>query len=175
MSDLRGMVQIYTGDGKGKTTAALGLALRAVGRGLRVKIYQFMKPPQSTGEHFSATRLEDSLTIVPVGLPKWIRDKPDPEDVGRAETGLAQARQDMLSGRLDLLILDEAITAIYFNILQLNQVLDLLDHRPPRVEVVLTGRNAPQALLDRADLVTEMKMVKHPYNEGEAAREGIEY
>ncbi|MBW1711620.1 MAG: cob(I)yrinic acid a,c-diamide adenosyltransferase [Deltaproteobacteria bacterium] len=176
MKTRKGLIQVYTGEGKGKTTAALGLALRAVGRGLRVRMFQFMKAPRSSGEHFSAARLAPDLEISPVGRKGFIFNKePDPQDIRLAAEGLARARQASDSGQVDLLILDEVDVALSLGLLSLEPLLELLDTRPPAVEVVLTGRGAPPEVLERADLVTEMRLVKHPYKEGVKAREGIEY
>jgi cob(I)alamin adenosyltransferase len=176
MNALKGLVQVYTGDGKGKTTAALGLALRAAGRGLRVLIVQFMKPPESTGEQFALPELGGRVEIRALGQPKWLRaDRPDPEDVRLAEKGLAEARQAMLSGALDLLILDEVNVAVHFHLLRVEDVLGLLRDRPENVEVVLTGRRAAPELIEAADLVTEMRLIKHPFEQGVKAREGIEF
>ena len=170
-----GLVQVYTGDGKGKTTAALGLAMRAVGRGLRVRFYQFMKPPESSGEHFSASRLPN-LEIIPLGRPNWVfpATGPDSEDISMAAAGLARAREDLVSGDFDLIILDEVLVAVLLRLLELPALMDLLDARPPHVELVLTGRGAPREILDRADLVSSMTPVKHPFDAGIPAREGIE-
>ncbi len=171
-----GLLQVYTGDGKGKTTASLGLALRAVGRGLRVKIFQFMKPPDSSGEHFSAKRLAPELEIVPVGKRGFVfKDGPSAEDIALAEAGLEKARQALASSEVDLVILDELDVALHLDLLKIEDVLEVIDNRPAGVELVVTGRGAPQEIIDRADLVTEMRLIKHPYQEGIKARQGIEY
>jgi cob(I)alamin adenosyltransferase len=169
----RGYVQVYTGDGKGKTTAALGLALRASGHGMRTYIGQFMK-----GQHYGeldALRDHPCITIEQYGDPGFIcREERTPEHVARAHKGLERAREAMLSGEYDIVVLDEVNVAIWFGVLSVEEVLALLDQRPECVEVILTGRRAPRALIDRADLVTEMRVVRHYYTEGVAAREGIE-
>jgi len=176
MKAFKGLVQVYTGDGKGKTTAALGLALRAAGRGLKVLIVQFMKPPESTGEHFALKKLGDRVEVRAVGQPKWLRaDRLDPEDIELAGKGLAEARQAMLSGAFDLLVLDEVNVAVHFHLLRVEDVLALLRDRPENVEVVLTGRRAAPELIEAADLVTEMRPIKHPFEQGIEAREGIEF
>jgi len=173
---LSGLIQVYTGEGKGKTTAALGQALRARGRGLRVKIYQFLKPPHSSGEHFAATLLDPGLEIVPLGRKGFLtRRGVQKEDSELAKAGLDQARRAMTEGLVDLLVLDEINVALSLGVLDLDDVLAFLDDRPPSVEVILTGRGAPREVLARADLVTEMKPVKHPYKQGIKAREGIEF
>jgi len=176
MVAFKGLVQVYTGDGKGKTTAALGLAVRAAGRGLKVLIVQFMKPPESTGEHFSFPDLGGRVTVRAVGQPKWLRvDRADPEDVKLAQAGLAEAKAAMLGGAADLVILDEINVAVHFNLLKVEDVLAFLGDRPDHVEVVLTGRKAAPELIEAADLVTEMRLIKHPYEQGVEAREGIEF
>jgi len=169
----KGYVQVYTGDGKGKTTAALGLALRASGRGLRVYIGQFMKG-RMYGER-TALEGNDRIVLEPYGDPKCIRrEEVTAEHVERARRGLARAREAMESGRYDVIVLDEANVAVWFGLLETADLLDFLDRRPEGVEVILTGRKAPPEVIERADLVTEMREVKHYYREGIAAREGIE-
>ena len=172
---LQGQVQIYTGDGKGKTTAALGLALRAAGRGYRTYFGQFMKARPS-GERAAARRLGGLITFATFGRPGLIRTagRPDPEDVRRARRGLDLCRKAMLSGRYDIVVLDEINVALHFGLLGLPDVLALLDEKPPSVELVLTGRRAPEALIRRAGLVTEMKEIKHYFQAGVPARHGIE-
>ncbi|GAB4295279.1 MAG: cob(I)yrinic acid a,c-diamide adenosyltransferase [Desulfuromonadia bacterium] len=171
----QGYVQIYTGNSKGKTTAALGLALRAVGRGLRVCMIQFMKGGGPYGEHSAAARLAPDLEIIPTGRSGWVnRQNPDPEDVRCAHEALLLARRKMEEGEWDILILDEICGAIDFGLISIDEVLSLVDRKPPRVELVLTGRNAHPSLLERADLVTEMREVKHYYKAGVPARIGIE-
>ncbi|MGD2179188.1 MAG: cob(I)yrinic acid a,c-diamide adenosyltransferase [Anaerolineae bacterium] len=169
----KGYVQVYTGDGKGKTTAALGLALRASGHGLHTYIGQFMKG-QRYGE-LEALRDHPLITLEQYGDPRCIhREEVTTEHVAQAHQGLEQARKAMLSGDYDLIVLDEVNISIWFGLLETEDVLALLDQKPEHVEVVLTGRRAPQALIDRADLVTEMREVKHYYQQGAKARAGIE-
>ena len=171
-----GLIQVYTGEGKGKTTSALGQALRAKGRGLRVKVYQFLKSPQSSGEHFAASLLGPDLEIIPLGRKGFVtRRGVQKEDTDLAQAGLEQARRAMSEGSVDLLVLDEINMVVSLGVLPLAEVLSFLDQRPARVEVVLTGRGAPREILNRADLVTEMRLVKHPYKQGVKAREGIEF
>jgi cob(I)alamin adenosyltransferase len=170
----RGQVQIYTGNGKGKTTAALGLALRAVGRGLRVCMIQFMKGGGPYGEHLAAERLAPLFTIIPTGRPGWVnRDCPDPEDVRLARDALRRA-EEALDGSFDLVILDEINGAAGFGLVTVDDVLALLARRPATVELVLTGRNADERLIAAADLVTEMREIKHYYRAGVPSRVGIE-
>lgn len=169
----RGYVQVYTGDGKGKTTAALGLALRASGHGMRTYIGQFMKG-QPYGE-LEALRDHPLITIEQYGDVRCIhQEEVTPEHVSQAQRGLERAREVMLSGNFDLVVLDEVNVAIWFGLLTVEEVLALLDRRPKHVEVILTGRRAPQELIERADLVTEMQAVKHYYQQGVVARKGIE-
>jgi len=172
---LRGQIQVYTGDGKGKTTAALGLALRAAGRGYRTYFGQFLKA-RSSGERIAARKLGGRITFATFGRPGLLRpkDRPDPEDVRRARRGLDLCRKAMLSGGYDLVVLDEVNVALHFGLLDLPDVLRVLDEKPASVELVLTGRRAPAALVRRAGLVTEMRAVKHYFDAGLPARRGIE-
>ncbi len=169
----QGYVQIYTGDGKGKTTAALGLALRATGHGMRTYIGQFMKG-QPYGE-LDALRDHPLITIEQYGDVRCIhREEVTPEHIAQAQRGLARARQAIQSGQYDIVVLDEVNVTVWFGLLTVEEVLAFLDERPARVEVILTGRRAPQELIERADLVTEMREVKHYYQQGVPARKGIE-
>ena len=172
---MAGFIQVYTGNGKGKTTAALGLALRAAGSGFKTYVAQFLKG-QPTGEIEAAKRLSPLVRIEQFGREGFImvKDGPEDEDVSWARAGLEKALQAMLSGDYRIVVLDEVNTAVHFRILPEKDVLDFLDKRPAGVEVVLTGRYAPDSFIDRADLVTEMKDVKHYYDRGVKAREGIE-
>ena len=173
--DAPGLIHVYTGNGKGKTTAALGLALRAAGHGQRTYVGQFMKG-QDYGELRAACMLGDLLTIEQYGKPTFVHvDQVTQEDVRLAREGLAAARAAMLSGAFDLVILDEINVALYFELLTVQDVLALIDDKPPKVELVLTGRRVPQAILDRADYVTIMQEGKHPYQQGIQARKGIEF
>jgi len=181
----RGYVQVYTGDGKGKTTAALGLALRASGYGMRTYIGQFMK-----GQHYgeldalrdygagasgAGTSPAPTITIEQYGDVRCIRrEEVTSEHVAQARRGLERAREAMLSGQYDIVVLDEVNVTIWFGLLTVEEVLAFLDQRPEHVEVILTGRRAPQELIERADLVTEMREVKHYYQQGVMARKGIE-
>ncbi|MDO5114642.1 MAG: cob(I)yrinic acid a,c-diamide adenosyltransferase [Synergistaceae bacterium] len=170
-----GLIEIYTGDGKGKTTAALGLALRASGHGAKIGIVQFMKGWAQYGELFSASKLP-GVTLIHTGRDKCIfRGDETEEDFAEAARGLAAAEKFILSGEYDLVILDEVNVAIDFGLLKEGDVAALLKKKAPGTEIVLTGRNAPQTLIDIAELVTEMKEIKHPYKKGITARKGIEY
>jgi cob(I)alamin adenosyltransferase len=170
----RGYIQVYTGDGKGKTTAALGLAFRALGNGFRVFMGQFMKG-QSYGELKLARQFGDRFVIEQYGKPTFVHvDHPEPEDVEMARQGLARLREIILSGEYDIVIMDEVNVALYFGLIEIQDVLAILDEKPLHVEVICTGRRAPQELVDRADLVTEMREIKHYYTRGVPARSGIE-
>jgi cob(I)alamin adenosyltransferase len=171
----QGQVQVYTGNGKGKTTAALGLAFRACGRGLRVIIIQFMKGGGPYGEHAAAERLAPLLTIIPTGRPGWVkRPIPDPEDVELARGAFEKAREALTGGEYDLVILDEINGAVSFNLVPVEEVLDLIRSRPATVELLLTGRDAHEEVIAVADLVTEMREIKHYYRAGVPSRIGIE-
>ena len=172
---LKGYIQVYTGNGKGKTTAALGLALRAAGRGLRTYIGQFLKG-QVYGELAAVRKLGPLITIEQFGRKGFVHvtENPDEEDIRRAKEGLEKCRRAMLSGRFSIVVLDEVNVALHFRLLEEKDILGLLDRKPADVELVLTGRYAPPFLLRRADLVTEMKDKKHYYARGVRARPGIE-
>ena len=171
----KGQVQVYTGNGKGKTTAALGLAFRACGRGMKVCMIQFMKGGGPYGEHLAAEKLAPNLTIIPTGREGWVnRDNPDPEDRRLALDALAKGKDALTSGSYDLVILDEANGAVGFGLLTAEELLEVIALRPNGVELVLTGRNADQRIIEAADLVTEMREIKHYYKAGVPARVGIE-
>ncbi|MBN1541252.1 cob(I)yrinic acid a,c-diamide adenosyltransferase [candidate division KSB1 bacterium] len=173
IEERQGLVQIYTGDGKGKTTAALGLSLRAAGHGLRTYIGQFMKG-RMYGE-LDALRNFPLITVNQFGGKKCIRREEVSEaDRRRASKGLMRCRQALHSGSFDLVVLDEILVAIWFDLLPLSNVVELVKYKPPQVELILTGRRAAQELIDLADLVTEMREIKHYYQKGIKARNGIE-
>lgn len=170
-----GLVQVYTGDGKGKTTAALGLALRAAGSGMRTYIGQFLKG-QDYGELESVKHLAPLVTIEQYGLNGWVHvDRITPEQRKAAQQGLAAIREALVSGQYDIVVADELNIAVAFGLVTEQDVLDLIDLKPADVELVITGRRAPDAIMARADLVTEMREVKHPYQQGIQARQGIEF
>lgn len=170
----RGCFQVYTGNGKGKTTASLGLAVRAAGNGFAVYIGQFMKG-QDYGELHALPR-HPEITLEQYGEPGWVhKGKVKPEQRAQAEAGLAKARDALASGSYRVVILDELNMALWFELLPLPAVLELIDARPEATELILTGRNAAPEVMERADLITEMREVKHYYNAGVPARRGIEH
>ena len=174
-SDKKGYIQIYTGNGKGKTTAALGLALRAAGHGMKTYIAQFLKG-QKYGELDSISKLSPLIMIEQFGRDAFIhiKEATQEQDIEKAQQGLTACFDAMLSGKYQIIILDEINVALHFNLLKEEEVHRFLDKKPPHIEVILTGRYAPQSLVDRADLVTEMKETKHYYSQGVKARKWIE-
>lgn len=172
---IKGTVQIYTGNGKGKTTAALGLALRAAGHGQKTYFGQFLKG-QPTGERTAAELLSPLLTLESFGRTEFIlmTEALVEEDRERALSGLEKCRQAMNSGSFQIVVLDEVLVAVLFGILKEEEVLDFIRHKPEGVELILTGRGATPALVDEADLVTEMVEIKHYYAKGVHPRDGIE-
>jgi cob(I)alamin adenosyltransferase len=171
----QGLIHVYTGDGKGKTTAALGLALRAAGHGWRTYIGQFMKG-QEYGELDAARLLGDNLTIEQYGKPTFVHaDKASAEDVRLAQEGLANAGEAMSSGAYDIVVLDEINVALFFKLLTVEDVLGLIQVKPDDVELVLTGRRVPDEILAHADYITVMQEARHPYQRGIRAREGVEF
>jgi cob(I)alamin adenosyltransferase len=170
---MQGYVQVYTGDGKGKTTAALGLALRAAGAGLKVYFGQFIKS-RTYSEVIALERWSDLITLEQFGRGCFIRGEPSREDIDVAKRALEAITAALTSGKYDLVVADEAHVAFKCHLFGEEALLDLIDARPADVELVLTGRGAPQAVMDRADLVTEMKAIKHYYTQGVLARKGIE-
>ena len=169
----RGLVIVNTGDGKGKTTAALGMAMRAVGHGMHVAFVQFVKAA-AVGEHEAAVRLAPELEIFQMGCG-CVTGEPTDEDLRAAREALETTRACLTAGRYAMVVADEAITAVGLNLLDRDAVESLLADRPADVHLVLTGRGAWPSLTDRADLVTEMHSVKHPHETGGGALEGIEF
>jgi cob(I)alamin adenosyltransferase len=171
----RGLVQVYTGNGKGKTSAAFGLALRAIGRGLKVYIIQFIKGGFDYGELYIVDKLPN-LTLKAFGRGQFITSKPpDKMDVALAEEALSLAKKVVESGEYDMVILDEINVALNLKLISLEKVLELIKNKPKHVELVLTGRYAPGEIIEVADLVTEMREIKHPYKKGYPARMGVDY
>ncbi|MGA7143124.1 MAG: cob(I)yrinic acid a,c-diamide adenosyltransferase [Desulfobacterales bacterium] len=169
----KGYIHIYTGNGKGKTTAALGLAVRAAGYGMKTYIGQFMK-----GRHYgelTSLHGHPCITIEQYGDVECVhREEITQKHVDQAQQGLKKAREMMLSNQYDIIILDEINVAVWFDLISTRQVLEFLDGRPKHVEIVMTGRRAPRALVEIADVVSEVKEVKHYYQRGIKARTGIE-
>lgn len=171
----KGLVQVYTGNGKGKTTASLGLALRAVGHGLKVLILQFMKGGIDYGELKSAQKLSPHLSIIPMGRKNFVDKKaPHLMDVQYAQKGWELARRSVQSNRYHIVILDEINVAVKYGLVSLEEVLDLIKNKPKKVELILTGRYANPEIVRCADLITEMKEKKHYYKKGVTDRVGIE-
>ena len=171
--DKLGLVHIYTGNGKGKTTAAFGLAVRMLGSGGRVIILQFMKAPDVYGEQKKIR--ECGAVIESFGLPKFVHGKPEPDDIEAARKALERAREVVSSGEWDLVIFDEICVALGFKMLGVEEVKGLIENKAKNTELVLTGRYCPEELFELADYVTEMKEIKHPYQRGTLARQGVEF
>jgi cob(I)alamin adenosyltransferase len=169
----RGYVQVYTGDGKGKTTAALGLAIRAAGAGKRVFIAQFLKGTKS-GEHEALGRFQDLIRVELFGRPGFISGAPGPEDKTFARKGLAEVLGAVRSGSFDLVIMDEANLAVWYGLFSVEELLEVMESGGGRMEIVVTGRKADPRVIARADLVTEMREIKHYFTSGTRARDGIE-
>jgi len=171
---IKGLIQVYTGDGKGKTTAALGLALRAAGRNMKVLIVQFMKK-WDYGELHSI-ELISNITLRTFGTKDFVyKGKAKKIDYEEAEKAFSFGAEGVQSGDYDIVIFDELNMALYYELLDLKKVVEKLKGKPDEVEVVITGRRAPEEIIGIADLITEMKEVKHPYQKGIEARRGIEY
>jgi len=177
----KGLVQIYTGDGKGKTTAAFGLALRAAGQGNKVLIYQFLKPPSlDIGERFAlqlgAVRIRTEALDTPWNMSKSFEDE---KAVARMQAAISEAldriTQTAEKKFYDVLILDEIVFCLSKGLAKLEDIKNIIDRRDPLVEIVMTGRGATRELIELADLVTEMKNIKHPFDKGIQARRGIEF
>ncbi len=171
----KGYIQVYTGNGKGKTTASLGLAVRAAGHGLRTVIIQFMKGWIDYGELNGMKMLSPFVEIHQAGRDTFVsRKDPDPEDIRLAREGWTLAKRTILEGKADIVVLDEINCAVDFGLLPLPEILEILRRKPDGMEIVLTGRGASEEIIAAADLVTEMKEIKHYYGKGIDARVGIE-
>ena len=171
----KGLVQVFTGNGKGKTSAALGTVLRASGHGLRVYIVFFMKGKYPYGEFSTLPKLPN-VDIASFGLRCLIDPANiNPEEIEQAKLALSAVREAMLSGNYDIVVLDEVNVALHFKLIELDEVVRLIGEKPQNVELILTGRYADAKLIEMADLVTEMVKLKHPYDKGVSARQGIEY
>ncbi len=169
----KGFVQVYTGDGKGKTTAAIGLSVRAAGAGLKVFIAQFIKAGDYS-EIKALKKFSDHITIRQFGQGRFIRGKPADEDITAAQKGLDAVKSAVLSGEYDVVVIEEGNVAVTCGLLSVRDLLDIIAMKPERVEIVITGRGAEPSVIEKADLVTEMKEIKHYYQKGVQARVGIE-
>lgn len=168
----KGYVQVYTGNGKGKTTAALGITLRTICAGNKVFFGQFMK-----GQDYSelkACQLLTGLTMKQFGGANFVNGSPTEKDIEDAKNGLKIMKEALLSGTYDMVVFDEINTAMYFKMIEPKEVIEIINLKPEKTEVILTGRYAPDEIIKRADLVTEMKEIKHYYNAGVDSRVGIE-
>ena len=171
----QGFIQVYTGNGKGKTTAAIGLTMRALGAGLQVYFVQFMKNfPYSELSILQA--FQPQLQLKRFGNDAFVFKKQPPSEelIIQMKEGLNEALRAMLSREFDVVVLDEVLVSIYFKIFTTDEILQFILQRPPEVELILTGRYCPEEIIERADLVTEMKEIKHYYQQGILARRGIE-
>jgi cob(I)alamin adenosyltransferase len=173
-TEKRGLLVVYTGSGKGKTTAALGMVFRALGHGLRVTVVQFIKGKWKTGERLFAEKLPE-LRFHVMGLGfTWDSDDLS-RDKAAARAAWTVARDEILSGERELVVLDELTYAFHYGFVPLEEVLGVLEQRPRHVHVVVTGRNAPEELVALADTVTEMSLTKHPYTQGRKAELGVDF
>jgi cob(I)alamin adenosyltransferase len=174
MSLKEGLIHVYTGDGKGKTTAAIGLGVRAIGEGLKVYMIQFMK-----GRHYSeldALEHVSNFTVVQFGRDEFVsKKKPELIDIDLARKGLVHAREIIKKGGYDVVILDEINVAVDFKLISVHDVVKLLEEKPEKMELVLTGRYASPEIIKRADLVSEILEIKHPYQKGVKSRKGIDW
>jgi len=170
---MKGYVQVYTGNGKGKTTAAFGLALRAAGANMKVYIAQFVKGMKYS-EINSLAKLQEFITVKQYGREGFIKRDPDEEDIQAAREGLREVKEITRSGKYQMIILDEANIATSYNLFSVDELLDFIEAKPEEVELVITGRTADPRIIEKADLVTEMKEIKHYYQKGVKARKGIE-
>ena len=170
---MKGKVHVYTGEGKGKTTAALGLSLRAAGAGLRVFFAQFIKADEYS-EIKALKRFSDLITVEQFGLGGFIGGNPSSEDIEAAQKGVARVKDIISSDKYDVVVLDEANIAVNYKLISEQDLLDIIEAKPNNLELVITGRNASSKVMDKADLVTQMKAVKHYFQNGVEARVGIE-
>ena len=175
MDSERGLIQVYTGYGKGKTTAALGQAMRAAGQGLKVYVVQFMKGWPYYGE-LDTVAHHPNITLKQFGRPDYVdKEHPEPIDIRMAQEAMEHSLEIVRSGGYDMVILDEINVALEWNLIELDDVISLLETKPHGVELILTGRYADPEVIARADLATEMREIKHPYQKGIVSRKGIEY
>lgn len=162
---MKGYVQVYTGDGKGKTTAAIGLSIRAAGAGLKVYLARFITM-EDNSEIRALKKFSDFITVEQIGPRRFIKGKPSEEDIEAARTGIAKVKSLMRSSDYNIIILEEANKAVKCGLLSINDILDLISLKPDNMELVITGRGAAPEVIERADLVTEMKEIKHYYKKG---------
>jgi cob(I)alamin adenosyltransferase len=175
-TEKKGLVQVFTGEGKGKTTAALGTVIRAAGHDLKIGVIFFIKGESKIGEYRTLAKLPN-VKVQSFGLRQWIYKKKEinPAEIAEAKAALAAAREAVTGGAYDLVLLDEINMAVDFKLIGAEEVLQLIEDKPANVELIMTGRNADPRVIEAADLVTEMKKIKHPYDKGIKAREGIEF
>ncbi|MFX4260804.1 cob(I)yrinic acid a,c-diamide adenosyltransferase [Pelotomaculum propionicicum] len=172
----KGAVHVYTGNGKGKTTAAVGLALRAVGHGFKVFMLQFMKGSKNYGEIIAAEKYLPDFTIVQSGLETFVsKEDPAQVDIDLALRGLEIAKEVIRENKYDMVILDEINVALDYKLIPLGEVVEMIKSRPPEMELVLTGRDAPKEIMELGDVVSDVTLVNHPFYHGVEAREGIEF
>ncbi|HIJ59399.1 MAG TPA: cob(I)yrinic acid a,c-diamide adenosyltransferase [Nitrospirae bacterium] len=171
--DKKGCIHVYTGDGKGKTTASIGLAIRAIGAGYKVLFVQFIKNKLSS-EHMALKKLSPQIEVRQYGFGFIYGNNPSPLDKEIALKGIRDIKEEASKGEYDLIILDEANVALHYNLFPLDELLAVIDNKHPNTELVLTGRYAHSKIIDKADLVTEMKEIKHYFQKGIKARKGIE-
>lgn len=171
---MKGYIHLYTGKGKGKTTAAFGLALRAAGAGEKVFFAQFVKG-KSYSEIEAVQKYIPDITIKQYGLGCFIVKTPTEKDIDAAREGLAEVSCILASGKYDMVVLDEASIAVYYNLFSVEELIEAIKKKKEETEIIITGRYAPEKLIEMADLVTEMKEVKHYYTSGVEARKGIDY
>ncbi len=170
---MKGFIQIYTGNGKGKTTAAIGLAIRAVGAGKKVFMGQFLKSGNYS-EMKSLKKMADQITVEHYGLGRFIKGQPSKKDIEAGMNGFKRVAQIIEKGEYDLVILDEGNIAVKYNIFSEQEMLRLFEEKPDHVEIIVTGRFATSRIMEKADLVVEMKAIKHYFEKGVKARVGIE-
>ncbi len=172
----QGLVQVYTGNGKGKTTASFGLALRASGLDMNVVIIQFMKVKGVYAEDEGIKRLGETVKHYQFGCPGWtVKGQGTPEEIAAAKAGMDKAREALADPEVDIVILDEINNALWFELVTEEEVLELMKTKLPTIEMIMTGRNATENVIEAADLVTEMREVKHYYTQGVPSRRGIEF
>jgi cob(I)alamin adenosyltransferase len=171
----KGCIQVYTGNGKGKTTAALGLALRAAGAGLKVFVAQFIKKKRCSEHNIIRSRLADLITVKQFGQGLILKRSATNSDMKAAQKGLAEIRKAIASNEYDVVILDEVNVAVHYHLIGLTDLIDLMEKKPESVELIITGRYADAKVIAKADLVTEMREIRHYKEKGTKARRGIEY